>query len=261
MRDTLIRPKPESSFFIGWDGNVPAIDRRTMLASAVGLVAAGGGAAAWLARAQKSQGDGAWDMADVREFKGFLTTEPYPALRTTDLGGGARTALLVCMTKCGVEDRLAVFADGGGAIVTGSLITRGRHAMITVADGPDWIRAAEDVDIAALASTEEALGTATLRGEVLDAKCWYGAMRPGDGKVHKACASLCIRSGIPPAFFARDAQGGEHALVMTTPEGGRIVPTEAFLALVADPAEASGAIVRVGDILQFRVDPATIRRT
>ena len=39
-------------------------------------------------------------------------------------------------------------------------------------------------------------------------------MRPASGKVHKGCASLCIRGGIPPAFFARGpgAEGASLAL-------------------------------------------------
>ena len=36
--------------------------------------------------------------------------------------------------------------------------------------------------------TETALGEATYRGEILDSKCWFGAMQPGQGKPHKSCA-------------------------------------------------------------------------
>jgi len=259
----LIRPKPEPSFFIGWDGNVPKVDRRTMLASAIGLVAVGGGAGVLLAREQNQPGVGDWDQADVRAFAGVVSSEPYPLLRTADLGGGVRTALLACMTKCGVSDRLSSFsANGGRAVVTGTLIQRGRHAMIAVVDDAAWIRSADtlEVDASALEPTVRSMGSATLRGEILDTKCWYGAMRPNDGKVHKACASLCIRSGLPPAFYARDAGGEEYALLLTDPDGAGIILDEAFLALVADPAEATGEIVAVGDLLQFRVDPSAIRR-
>jgi len=261
--EKLIRPKPENSYFIGWDGNAPKIDRRTMLASAVGLVAVGAGAGVLLAREQNSPGAGVWDQADVREFAGVVSSEPYPLLRTADLGGGIRTALLACMTKCGVSDRLSGFtANGGRALVMGSLMQRGRHAMIAVVDDAEWIQSADDLrfDRAALTPTVRSLGSATLRGEILDTKCWYGAMRPSDGKVHKACASLCIRSGLPPAFYARGADGEEHALLLTDPDGAGIIPDEAFLALVADPAEATGEIVVVGDLLQFRVEPGAIRR-
>jgi hypothetical protein len=78
----------------------------------------------------------------------------------------------------------------------------------------------------------QALGDVSLAGEILDSKCWFGAMRPSSGKVHKACASLCIRGGIPPAFFARGPANQGALMIMTT--GGR-AHGPALLELVADP--------------------------
>ena len=83
-------------------------------------------------------------------------------------------------------------------------------------------------------------------------------MRPGRGKTHKACASLCIRGGIPPSFWARTRDGRESVLLMTDANGGPM-PMD-ILPLVADPVSALGEIVRVGDILQFRTDPEKYRR-
>ena len=37
----------------------------------------------------------------------------------------------------------------------------------------------------------------TLKGEIIDPKCYLGAMKPGGGKTHKACAMRCIAGGIP----------------------------------------------------------------
>ncbi|MGD2132594.1 MAG: hypothetical protein PVI23_07360 [Maricaulaceae bacterium] len=258
--DHLIRPKPESSFFIGWSPQVPPVDRRAMLSAAIGLTALGAGAGWLLASRQDAPGSGTWDQADVRDFTGLFLTEPYPMLRTRDIDGSPRTALLACMTKCGVADRLPAFSNRP-ARVRGSVISRGRHAMITVSDGEDWIAEAEATDDSVLAPpSEQTLGEATLTGEILDSKCWFGAMRPADSKVHKACASLCIRSGIPPAFFARDDQGGEHALILTNPDGSGITPDGRFLSLVADPAQARGQLVARADQLQLRVDASSIVR-
>jgi hypothetical protein len=263
MSEKLIRPTTEKTFFIGWSPDVPAVDRRAMLLAAAGLTVLGAGAGAWLASQQRDPGAGTWNQAYIRDFTGAIYAEPYPLIRTRDIDGEVRTALLACMTKCGVRDRLAEVASlgDGAATVRGSLIERGRHAMITVVDGEDWIAPAEATrDAVYIPPAPRKLGQATLRGEVLDAKCWYGAMRPGEGKVHKACAALCIRSGLPPAFYARDPDGGEHALLLTDMEGGGIAPTEEFLALVADPSEATGEIVALGDRLELRVAPGAIRR-
>jgi len=45
---------------------------------------------------------------------------------------------------------------------------------------------------------------------------------------------------------------------MTTADGGPM-PMD-ILPLVADPVEAAGEIVQVGDLLQFRANPSAYRR-
>ena len=42
--------------------------------------------------------------------------------------------------------------------------------------------------------TGTSLGPATLKGEILDAKCFLGVMKPGQTKVHRKCAIRCILS-------------------------------------------------------------------
>jgi hypothetical protein len=96
------------------------------------------------------------------------------------------------------------------------------------------------------------VGELTLVGEILDSKCWFGAMRPSEGKVHKACAALCIRGGIPPAFFARGP--GQQGALMIMTSGGNAHGRD-LLALVADPVRVSGRVLRLGDLLLF--DAAT----
>jgi hypothetical protein len=92
----------------------------------------------------------------------------------------------------------------------------------------------------------------------MDSKCFFGVMRPGRGKTHKACAALCIRGGIPPSFLAQGADGREAVLLMTDSRGGPL--GDDILPLVADPVEAEGELVRVGDLVQFRADASAYRR-
>ena len=122
-----------------------------------------------------------------------------------------------------------------------------------------WLEPAAVDSAAALADPKtEYLGRARLAGTIMDSKCFFGVMRPGRGKTHKACASLCIRGGIPPSFWARAKDGRETVLLMTDARGDAM-PMD-ILPLVADPVEAEGEIVRVGDLLQFRADPDAYRR-
>ncbi|MDX2233567.1 MAG: hypothetical protein NW200_03635 [Hyphomonadaceae bacterium] len=251
--------KRDDDLFIGWAPPL-ARTRRGFLAGAAAATAAGAGVAAALAMAQGPPGDGRWAQGDVREWTGLLERAPYPALRTRalDAAGGVRTAFLAGQGKVAVARRLP---DGlsGAVTVRASLIARGRHAMLAAVDDADWIRPAAE-DAGALAAPAAAdLGEATLIGEILDAKCWFGAMRPGYGKTHKSCAALCARGGLPLAFCARAAcrDGGDAPLFL---DPGGAAHDGAILPWVADPVMARGRLVQVGDVLQFRVARSAIQR-
>jgi len=49
-----------------------------------------------------------------------------------------------------------------------------------------------------------------------------GVMNPGDGIVHRACANLCIRGGIPPIFVFQDSGGQVHYTLLHTSSGERL---------------------------------------
>ena len=253
----MARPERDDPFFIGWADTPPA-DRRFFLRLGLGLMAGTAGLGAGLASLQRAPGAGTWDPDQVREWRGIVTAAPYAMLRSRDLGGGVpRTALLSCLGKCGVAAQIGALA-GQAVVVTGSLIQRGQHSMIAVDEQGPWLRrddgAAADGSLAL--APMEALGEVILSGEILDSKCWFGAMRPSDGKLHKACASLCIRGGIPPAFFARGPAGQSTLMIMT--DAGRAHGPD-LLALVADPVRLSGRVFRRGDLLMLDTPLSAIR--
>jgi hypothetical protein len=254
----MARTERDDPFFIGW-AETPPNDRRFFIRLGLGLMAGTVGLGAGLAALQRAPGSGGWDPDKVHEWRGIVSAAPYAMLRSRDLGGDEpRTALLSCLGKCGVAAQIGAL-EGQPVVVTGSLIQRGPHSMIAVDEQGPWLRrderAAPDAGLAVPAI--EALGEVSLSGEILDSKCWFGAMRPSDGKLHKACASLCIRGGIPPAFFARGPAGQTALMIMT--DAGRAHGPE-LLALVADPVHLSGRVFRRGDLLMLDTPVSAIRR-
>ena len=250
--------KDDDPFFVGWSDTAPKIDRRFMLGAAVGLTLAGVGAASLLAMKQDNPGAGQWRQGDVRDWTGLLVREPYPMLRTTDIDGAPRTAFLATSGKLGVH--LPPGLDGP-VRVRASAITRGKNTMLAVIDGADWIAPAT-ADIARLDDWKsEDLGSATLIGEILDAKCWFGAMKPGFGKTHKECAALCARGGLPLAFCSPGGAlcGDADATLLFLDENGR-PHGPALLPYVADPVSVTGQLVRVGDITEYHVAARDIHR-
>ena len=102
------------------------------------------------------------------------------------------------------------------------------------------------------------LGIQTLRGEIVDSKCYLGVMKPGRGKPHRACATLCIRGGIPPVLRVETGSGEYRHFLLTDKAGGAI--NDRLLDLIAVPVEIAGRVLRTGDLLVLETDPKTIRR-
>lgn len=209
---------------------------------------------AWLvATLQPEAGDGHW--ADTpSEFVGTLTRDPYPMLRV-DKGGVTKTYVIVSDEKRGAETALAKFPDGASIKLTGFEVERAAVGMIqlaatemAVADAPSVADAPREIH-----------GRVTVTGEIVDSKCWLGVMRPGDGHIHKACASVCILGGIPPMFVTR-TEGAPSVMLLTLADG-RAVPPERILEYVADSVHLSGIVEKRGDLTVFKADLDSLRRT
>jgi hypothetical protein len=186
--------------------------------------------------------------------------DPYPVLflppdadnpygRTIPLSGGGKT---------GVQ-QAARAMQGKPVDVSGIILRRDDFEMIQVSGNKGMEPAADPTPIAGWSGPDaEDLGTVTLKGELLDSKCFHGAMRPGEGKTHKLCANLCLVGGVPLTFLIRRPDGSLESLLMADPEGLEV--TGPLLDHVAHFIELTGVLERRGDLLVFKVDPGTVRR-
>ena len=211
---------------------------------------------AWLvASMQPASGDGATAQIP-QEYAGTLTREPYPMLRVKT-ATGIKTYLLVSDEKRGAEAALGITPDGPVKL-SGFPITRSGLGMIELA--------ANDVavisEMPAIAEpAREVHGTVTVEGEIVDSKCWLGAMRPGEGHLHKACASLCIRGGIPPMFVRRSGNNETPGLMLLTQADGSAVPPDLIIPFVADAVRVTGTVEKRGDLWVLKADLPTLTRT
>jgi hypothetical protein len=162
--------------------------------------------------------------------------------------------LLVGEGKIGVEERVAGMV-GRRMRVKGHTLTRGPVRLFEVEDGAEGIAVIGD---AGSAGPEVAARWAvTMRGEVVDPKCFAGAMKPGEGKTHKGCAVLCLRGGIPAVFVAGD---GVYLIVDEAGRALRGAELERVLPVVGEPAEASGEVAEWGDLKLFYLSAGSMRR-
>ncbi|MFW6335886.1 MAG: hypothetical protein ACOC3G_01995 [Phycisphaeraceae bacterium] len=246
-------PRAEG-FFIG-DRAMPRVHVWVLLALSPLLLATVLGTAALLGRAQPSAGE-AFASPQRIDVQGTIRMEPYPALVRTDQAGRSTSYLLAGETKRGVADEVRTF-DGSIATVTGQSLEREGKRMLLIS-GEDAIRGAAEAMEAEKALSTQQLGPQSLVGEIVDSRCYLGAMKPGHGKTHRPCAQLCILGGIPPVLIVPQPAGGspEHYLV-TTATGQRFTgeAVEQLLPHVGLPVRVTGEVTRRGDLLRIAVDP------
>lgn len=218
-----------------------------LLGIALGLLTLGLLAPLALGRATDDPGAGDW-AGDV-ELRGTLTALPYPLLRlppdATHPDG--HTVLLSAAGKAQVSTALA----GRAVAAAGVLLKRGDLQMMVVND-PARL-SAFDQNLPAPAAAIP-LGRWAIVGEICDGKCASGAMRPGTGIAHRACASLCFAGDIPPVFVSVQPAEGTSFFLLADADGGPM--PAALRLLVGLRLRLEGALERRGDLLVFRVDPA-----
>jgi len=175
---------------------------------------------------------------------GALTARPYPPLRVTDaeIWQPGHALLLSGQGKNGVQDR-AQALDGALVTVSGIPLTRGEIDMPQLRGDEPGLSAADGIGIW---PDRTPLGRWRITGEVCDGKCYAGAMRPGEGLAHKACANLCIVGGVPPIFVAPDRVEATEFPLPAGPDGGPV--TDEIPARTAEPITAEGELERLGQM-------------
>ena len=236
-------------FYIGYLPNAPPVLGRRIAFISVSLLAAGLVVGFVLTRGQPQFADSRFEFRVNRDYAGVIEEWPYPILRSGD-----SSFLLVAPGKHGLSDAVKGW-QGKDAQLRGSLIERGSDRMLEVVPGSmHEIATARSEDPA----KSNALGPVTLRGEIVDSKCYLGVMNPGNGKVHRDCAVRCISGGAPPAFVARDTEGDSRVLLLVGSDGRRL--NREVLPFVAEPIEVSGELLRTGANLILKAEPSRFRR-
>lgn len=245
-------------FYVGYLPLPPAI-RRFLLPWLVGNLVLAVGIAALIANQQRDPGDGIWDTAQAKSFEGLLVVDPYPRLIVFNEAtpSSSNTIIPIEQGKIGSQDRL-VPHTGKLVRLTGFTIQRHGNTLLELLPGD------EGLDVLASDMTYEVdvvptdLGRHTLVGEIVDPKCYLGVMKPGDGKPHKVCATLCITGGIPPMFLVRDSAGHSTAYLLTDQSSSPL--PEPYYGYIADPVKLSGSVLRQDGLLIFRADFSTLER-
>ncbi len=240
----------KDDFFIGYTYK-GQINRRGFWQAALGFSFFSGLCGLGLSAFQMTPGKGSWNMSEIIQLSGYLETHPYPIL-WTKLSGSLKPVLLYCLEKCGAQKLLQSYQPGMVRL-KGSLLHHDQNYAFSISDNKqNWIERSEETPDFLLPKHAKKILDITLEGEILDSKCWFGAMRPGFGKIHKSCAKLCIAGGIAPVFFIKTSPQKNRLLILTDLSGNAI--SYELMPYIADPVRITGMIYKKNSYFEFRIN-------
>jgi hypothetical protein len=201
-----------------------------------------------LASAFSPAAPGTFEFGIRRTYEGQLLEGPLPLLRSVAADGTVTHRLLVGAGKHG----LPAFARGHhGETVRfeGTRIESGRLSLVEM-NAPESFRVLDPAPGPLPPVRDMEVGEVLLEGELVDTKCWAGVMRPATGKVHRACAIVCLRGGVPPGLLVRDG-AGNAVVVLLVGTGGR--PLDLDPRLAARILRVSGRLAFQGEVPRLEV--------
>ena len=241
----MITPQPSNNeFYIGYSGEMPRTIGRRVRMAVVAVAAAGAVSVLVVVAAQMPLPPSRFEFGVVTQRTGLLKRMPYPTL---DVGDSR--LLLVGRGKWGADRQLSNIADGP-VTIRGSRIQRGNREMFEVHDALPTPSSAVNSN-PQTRETSTIARPVTLRGEIVDSKCFFGVMNPAEGAVHRDCARRCVSGGIPPMLVVRDGQGLEELIVLLSADGGPI--GREIVQATGKSVEVSGLLVRGSDGYALRV--------
>lgn len=248
--------KKKKPFFVGYL-NPPKGLHNFLLITAIVLVSSFGAASILVGATQDDPGVAGFRFDFGRQtITGIIEAEPYPLIYVTEGSErikAGRTVMLAGPGKTGIMKNIKQM-EGSTIKATGIMLKRGELDMLQVGRGKN---AVEPVTADTPVPESKSIGKWRLQGEICDGKCLAGAMQPGRGLAHKACAILCVIGDIPPVFVSTQPIEGQEFLLMGDINGGPL-SAESY-DYMAQFVEIDAEIERRGDLLVMLVDPKKIK--
>lgn len=245
----------KTPFFVGYLPVPKALKGFLTTVSVLGIILAGA-LGLWIGATQDDPGPGGFRFDYGRQtVSGVIELTPVPILHVTRGNEQIKAGHTLMMSGPGKNGVISRDAAKHGQLVevSGIILERGSIDMMQVAGGQNGMK--PTTGDAKIPQSKD-LGRWKLVGEICDGKCLAGAMRPGRGLSHKACANLCVAGGVPPVFVSTQPVEGSEFLMISGPGGSDI--SEAIRRHMAQFISVEGRVTRHGDLLNFLMDTETI---
>lgn len=221
--------KKEDEFYIGYLEKAPTglskfLKSRVLFIGLVVILAALG-----FAIAQSPFSNSSFELGKLTKVEGTFYNDPYPMLKVQSKGGQFKNVLLLGFGKFGADNGLKEIESltqqsliGKRISVEGTLIYYNGQTLMQLENDIEGTIQGLGGAPAPVRVKELVVENWSLKGEIIDPKCYFGVMKPGLGKIHRSCAARCISGGIPPVFVTRDSSGHSNYFLIADENGERL---------------------------------------
>ena len=201
--------KDSKDFYVGYSEEIAPATKSFLKKRLIGLFILIPILVGLLVFFQNSFNNHIFDFGNESKITGTLYTTPFPVLISDELvksGDSESNSILIvgygkfgAMSAIDKMEKLNGKLHGKNVTIAGTLISGdGKILMELTGEEKSLISVNQSSqNLKAESASSQAI---ELSGEVLDPKCYFGVMKPAEGKVHKSCAIRCTSGGIPPVF-------------------------------------------------------------
>ena len=241
---------------------------RFVLAFIVLLFVVMGGVSYFLSTSHNHINNGTYEFGELTELKGVIHMDPVPYIRilADDQGKIGKNIMLIDFGKFGarssvekMQAKIGKDIDAVEVTIRGTLIYQDGFTLLELTEKEKALQKHEPLsDPDRYTSLQTVAGNQTFIGEIIDPKCYFGSMKPGQSKPHLSCAALCISGGIPPVLAVQTKQKTAEYYILKGENGEDI--NQEVLDHVADPSQIEGKVVRLNEWNLLYIDPEKIIR-
>lgn len=248
-------------FYIGWKNELPAGSKQAIKKLLIAVFILLPPIVIGIIYFTKPFNNHIFEYGNVREFTGIYYAKPFPVL-VLDKGQAPEStnnyALLIGYGKHGAETFLSLVENKKSSLngtrikIWGTMIYGDDKLLLELSRKEKSVIAVSDSN--EKQETKE-FGNTTLKGEIIDPKCYFGVMKPGEGKVHKSCAIRCISGGIPPVFKVKNEKSNSYYIIKGI--NGEAINKE-ILSHVGENVTISGEIIHTNGWDVIKTEPNLI---
>ncbi|MCR9131749.1 MAG: hypothetical protein NXI08_04215 [bacterium] len=249
------------NFYVGWQDDMPPSTKKFMkkLLLFIGLITVS--IVVLIVVFQKHFNNHVFEFGNTTELTGVYIAKPYPMLQLTHNSAvlNSESVLLVGFGKFGAESIMQDIQNKEGSLdlkeitLAGTLIYGDGVALLELTNkAQSYVNRSGNFRQPLVTDKKSEL--ITLTGEILDPKCYFGVMKPGEGKIHKSCAIRCLSGGIPPVFRVQDVDANTFRYYLLSGNDGTYINQE-LLPLVGQVVTLQGIPYSHLDWTLLEIDP------